>query len=196
MTLLTANLQITSTGTDEPVTLAEFKRQLRIPLTDVSDDTHLADILKSARRMVELDARRSFINKTIKLYLDEFPTGDGDIPLAYPPARGITSISYTNSTGGTSTVSTSVYELDSNNLPGYIRLQYDQTWPTSRKIQNAITITFTAGTTTSTGVDPVAKHAIKVKATDLYCNRGSQGAPNTMAYEELIGCLRWGSYPK
>lgn len=193
MPILERTLELSSESTGEPVTLDEAKQHLRIVSND--ENTEIKALIKTARRMVEADARRSYTRKTYKLRLREFPTED-HIQLEKPTVSSISSISYVNSTGGTSTLSTGVYELDARELPGFVRLRYDQEWPSTRDIQNAVTITFLTGSTIPQTDTPwEAKHAIKLLVDDMYCNRGTGcGCTGTPAYDRLIGMLRWGDY--
>lgn len=193
MPILERTLELSSESTGEPITIEEAKSWLRVVTND--ENTDIKGLIKVARKMVEDDARRAYVRKTYKLRLREFPTEDF-IQLERPAVSSISSISYVNSTGGTSTLSTSVYELDANELPGYVRLKYDQEWPSTRDIQNAVTITFLAGSTAPQADTPIAaKQAIKLLIDDMYCNRGTGcGCTGTPAYDRLIGMLRWGDY--
>ena len=192
MAITDRTLELVSETTGvEPVTLAEMKSHLRVVTT--GDNDYISELIKVARRQVETDARRKYVKSTFALRLGEFPTCD-EIMLENPTVASISSITYTNSTGGTSTLSTSTYELDKHEAPGHARLKYGQSWPATRVIQNAVTVNFISGSTSASDTPVEAKHAIKLLVADMYCDRGSDGTASNRAYNDLIGMFRWGDY--
>lgn len=126
----------------EPVTLAQAKRQLREDGTD--EDTFITSLIPVARQYVETYCGQQLVTATFEQKLDHFPCGNR-ICLNWPPLIGTPVITYIDTAGDTQTLSTSVYEVNTRSLPGYIKLAYNQYWPITRCQQDAVTITFTAG---------------------------------------------------
>ena len=134
----------------EPVTLAQAKRQCREDGTD--EDTFITSLIPVARQYVETYCNQQLVAATFEQKLDHFPCGNR-ICLNWPPLIGTPVITYIDTDGTTQTLSTSVYEVNTRSLPGYIKLAYNQFWPTTRCQQDAVTITFTAGFATPFTVD-------------------------------------------
>ena len=128
------NLTLITPPAVEPVTLAEAKEHLRVVSDD--EDTMIEGLIVAARQMVEsgeswsLD--RSLITTTWRLSLDEFDNTSAVIELPRPPAIAITSLTYTNSTGTTTTLSGSGYSLDAYSTPGRLVPAYGLQWPSVR----------------------------------------------------------------
>lgn len=135
----------------EPVTLTEAKLQTR--RTHVTtDDDYLEDIcIPAARDRAEQETGRSLVTATWRMVLDRFPSCLY-IELPKPPLRTVDSITYVDENGVTQTLSTSLYTVDAPVGPtcarGRILLNYDESWPSTRYQQNAVTIEFTVGYTT------------------------------------------------
>ena len=191
MPILNSPYSLVTDSTADPVTLAEAKSHLRV--TSTGDNDYITDLISVARRQVETDSRRALFTQTWDRWLDCFP--NDEIELASPNVASISAITYTATTGNTATVSTSVYSLDAANLPGYARLQYNQSWPTDvRTINKSVKVRFIAGSTATSAVEVEAKHAIKLLVADMYECRGSSIGETPDAYWNLIGMLRWGDY--
>lgn len=146
----------TTPPVDEPVTLAEVKKQLRIDTT-VEDSLHESWIT-IAREYCEMRTGRQFIDATWKEYFDGFSS---EMRLARPPLSSITSITYVDDAGDTQTLDSSVYQFDTISEPGRIKLADQQSWPSTRADYNAVIVTFVAGYgTAASDVPPGYRHAI------------------------------------
>lgn len=161
----------------EPVSVSEFKTHARIDHSD--EDTLITAYLVAARQWSETWLRRSLITQTWVARYDGFPAR---IVLPYAPLQSVTSIQYVDASGNTQTASTALYVVDTYRHPGEVYLAYDQTWPTTRDEQNAVTITYVAGY----GDDPddvpeAIRHAIKLIAGHLYEMREPVVAGQTVA---------------
>lgn len=136
-------LRRTVEPTVEPLSDAEALRHLR--LTEASDLEDAQGSLAVARARVEDWTERALLLQTWTLKLDSFWSGDLELPR--PPLSSVTSIVYATDSGtATSTVATTVYEVDASSEPGRVRLKPGQVWPTDIYDRaNAVTITFVAG---------------------------------------------------
>jgi len=139
-------------------------------------------ILTAAIETAEAHTKRALVRKQAKWYANSFPAGDIVFD-DYNPVRDVSSISYKNSTGVATTLSTADYNLDYVGDTLRIYPAYSTSWPDTYDYTDArdnVTITFTAGynstnaTQGSTGDVPERiKAAIKIIAADLYENRES-----------------------
>lgn len=127
----------------EPITVAEVKAHLRI--SDQYEDSLIAGLITAARKSVEQITRRSLINQTWRLYLDDFPA-DIYINLPYPPLVSVTHVKYYDQDGQFVTLNTADYQVDDKATPGSIVLTELGNWPTTELDKvNAVEVEFVAG---------------------------------------------------
>jgi uncharacterized phiE125 gp8 family phage protein len=125
---------------EEPVTLAEVKTALRIDGTDY--DAILTPLIKTARQIGEKITGRDFVNKTWKLYLDQFPCDQ--IEVKKSKLQSITSISYYISDVLTLLSSTVYYKTEDSNYSS-IYLVEGQSYPSTDSRKQAVEILFVSG---------------------------------------------------
>lgn len=171
--------------TEQPVTLTDVKRQVRVDIHD--DNDYLQDLVKRAVGWCENYTRRAFITQTWELKCDEWwderyasasrfaswrTRTERAIFIPRPPLIAVSSITYLDLDGNTDTVASSVYRVDSSSEPGRITLDYNQTWPSDlRMVSNPITITHTAGYGARAAVPDEIKQAILMLVGHWYENR-------------------------
>jgi uncharacterized phiE125 gp8 family phage protein len=127
----------------EPVSVGEVKSHLRV--TDSDEDLLIAGLITSARMLVEQYTRRTLINKTWRLYRDDFPYITS-IELPYPPLVSVSHVKYYDQDGALQTLPTTEYQTDNRSTPGLIALTEDGAWPlTEGDKVNAVEIEFIAG---------------------------------------------------
>ena len=131
----------------EPLTLADAKGHLRVDVAD--EDGLIDDLIRAAREYVESFTHRALITQTWDDKRDGFPCWFAPIDLPKPPTSSVTSISYIDTNGTTQTWSSSLYTTD---LPaGPLALMarvtpvYQQIYPVTRDIVNAVAVRFVAG---------------------------------------------------
>ncbi len=169
------------------VSLNEVKTNLRIDLSNTSEDTLITNLILAATNYFELKTGRDLINKTYATYLDNFPgNSSGYAPLMYgnnyncaiklkkSRVQSITSIKYLVDDIEVTYASSNYYfTKEADNFP-QIFLKQDSSWPSDldNKAQ-AVTITFVAGFGTSGSNVPYSiQQAILQLVTYLYENRG------------------------
>lgn len=179
----------------EPVSLEEAKANSRI-VSD-ADDELIRRLIKVARTQFEEETGRQCCRATWQLKLDEFPNGGEFIELPRPPLVSVSSITYTDTTGVSQTVSPSYYAVSTAWEPGRIRLTYGYSWPATRDVKEAVTITYLAGYATAAEVPENWRHAILMLASDIYENdaaniviQGGEFAPSR-AWQSLVNSSRW-----
>lgn len=94
---------------------------------------------------------RALITQTWELYLDQFPrvdrlNDDARITLPLPPLQSVDEITYTDGDGATQTLASSKYTVGENgDGDAFIVPAYDESWPSTRAVPNAVKVTFSAG---------------------------------------------------
>lgn len=183
-------------ATSEPVTLAELKRQVRVINTD--HDADLAYLGVAARELVEHDTERCFMQRTLRGYLDRFPTlGAVEVPVC--PVTAITSIQYYDADGEQQTLSADVYHVDAvdTDRPARVILADLQQWPqTEDRRPSAVWFTMTAGYASAAAVPFTAKQAIRLLVGHWFENResvlvGTVSKEIEHGYTALVNMLRW-----
>ena len=181
------NLTETVAPTVEPLSTAEAKTHLRVDHSE--EDGLIDDYVEAARRQVELFTRRALVNTTFTLKLDAFPV---EIRTPRSPLSSVTSITHIDCDGNSQTVASSVYDVDTDTEPGRIFLKFDQSWPDTRTINNAVTVTFVAGFgSAASSVPESLRSAVRLLAAHYYEQRepvvvGTITAKIPMSVESLL----------
>jgi uncharacterized phiE125 gp8 family phage protein len=179
--------------TFEPITLEEAKLHLRV--TDDSEDEAINNLIQFARELVEADTSSAVCSSTWTYKLDDWPTGNA-IELPLRPIQSVSSITYLDTAGATQTWSSSNYTLDTGRVTPAIFLAYLAEWPTIRPIENAVTVTVTAGYATAAAVPQVFKQLVLLAMSREYGDReGVMQRTEAMGYERLLLRVMRSSYP-
>jgi len=141
---------------EEPVTLVEAKLHLRVDCSD--DDAYITTLIKAATKHAERFQRRSYITQTLELRLDRFPRYL--IELQRPPVSAVVTVKYIDSAGTLQTLSSSLYTTDFNSYMPRLVPAFNQIWPTTRHVIDAVTIEYTAGYGAAATVPETIKQAI------------------------------------
>lgn len=175
-------LSLVTAPQDEPVSVAEAKDHLRISHTQ--EDAQIAALIAGARMFCEAFTQRAFITQTwAAKYDDGFPCN----PIRLPKAPLLSStppvVTYVDSNGDSQTWSTSYYTVDYYSGPhadrGRIRLNYGQSYPTTRSIEHAVTIQFVCGYGDASTVPEMIKHCIREHVRAAY-GRGVEDVQATL----------------
>ena len=177
-------LKIKTEPAKEPVTLAEAKSHLRVEITD--DDTLINSLIKAARRHVENVCSRALITQTWYLYLDAFPASGKEIKIPLPPLGSIVNIAYIDTDGVTQTLAASKYTVDAKSEPARVKEAYNETWPDTREIINAVTVEFTCGYgADETSIPEPIRQAMLMLIGHWYENRELVVVTGNMAPKEI-----------
>lgn len=152
---------------EEPITLIEAKAHLRVECD--ADDAYIATLIKVARQHAERFQRRSYITQTLELRLDYFPQFLIELPR--PPSISVTSIKYIDSGGDLQTLDSSKYTADFNSYKARIVPAFNEIWPTTRQVIDAVTIEYVAGYGAAADVLETIKQAILLLISVWYENR-------------------------
>ncbi|PBB94965.1 head-tail connector protein [Mesorhizobium sp. WSM3862] len=169
---------VTTPAANEPVSLVEAKRQVRIDFED--DDEYLTDLISVARSHAEKYCNVYLAPQTVAAKADDW-CDFRHLPVG--PAQSVTSIAYVDSTGNPQTLAGTVYELRND----AIVLKYGQNWPAIHP-GSLITLTVAVGTA---DVQPAIKHAILVRVADLYESRESQDDSKWTTFDSLLSNHRY-----
>jgi uncharacterized phiE125 gp8 family phage protein len=135
----------------EPLTVEEAKVQCEIDADITDRDELLARYIKAAREHAEEYTRRTFVESTWRLTAKAWPydlvedyCGDYGIVLPKGPILGIVEISYLNSEGTRTYLTTDDWLLEEDEPPRILPA-YNTTWPSARYVSGSIEITYRAG---------------------------------------------------
>lgn len=157
---------------------------------DASDeDTYIGALIKAAIEWCERFTKRSFVQTTWQLQLDQFATL---IELPRPPLISVDQVDYVDTSGVSQTLASSVYQVDTKAEPGRLCEAYGQTWPTTRDQIAAVTITYKAGYgATAASVPDAIVHAVKLLVAHWFESRepvitGTIVTPVPLTVERLL----------
>lgn len=159
-----------------PVTVAEFREQLRLPCLNQEDDDYLKNILAAATKFAEKYTHLTFIDTGYLTYRTGFTANCYSaecFELRKAPFSSLTSIQYLVADTLT-IVASSVYYVTASNDYSSVFLKDGETWPTDAdiRLQN-IQIKFVAGYGASPDDVPEdIKMAIMQHGVAIYENRG------------------------
>ena len=179
--------------TQEPITLAEAKKQCELSPSDTAHDDHLRELITAAREQWEHDTDSCCLAQTLYVHTDEF---DDEICLPKRPITSITSIQYYDLTNTLQTLASSVYSL--NPTERELEIAYLQVWPPTIDRWDAVKITYVAGYATPADVPSIHKSAIKLLIGHYFENRDmmmSEALQSMKAYESLVMRYMRSCYP-
>jgi uncharacterized phiE125 gp8 family phage protein len=173
--------------THEPVSLEQIRTDRRV--TDESEESYMMLLNAAARSYVEGATTRQLVDATYVFTLDTFPT---EIRLPRPPLDSVTSVQYIDTDGATQTLAASVYTVLTDDLQeGRITLAYDQTWPTTRDVPNAVTVTFVAGYGTEADVPATFKKSILLLVGEMFEQRETIVTSGVVKQVPTLDRLLW-----
>lgn len=152
------------------VSVDDMKKHMNIFHDD--DDVLIGTMILSATSLIDGKngiTGRSIGSQTWELYLDEFPSGNDDILIPLAPLQSISSIMYRDAITNTNkTLSDAEYSVDNVSEPA--RVSALTAWPNTKKINNAVKITFISG---YVDIPSALKHAVKLLVAHFYTNRSN-----------------------
>lgn len=152
----------------EPVSLALFKQHARANEATIDDEAALL-YLASARRWLERETGRAFINQTWRQTIDEPPSCAGAILLTKAPLVSVTAVTSYSPTDVPTVMSGGSYFVNTTSEPARIELHDGVSWPTGIRLYSGITVDYIAGYgTTDTDVPEDLRHAILLLAGHWY----------------------------
>lgn len=169
-----------------PVSLTEVKAHCRVGDTD--DDAVLTALLNAATD--HLDGPDGLVGKCMvsQTWCQRLSAFGDRMRLTVGPVASVASITYYDADNVQQTLSTSVYQLSRDRCGHYVSLKSDQTWPTTYKRDDAVSVTFVAGVAADDVPDSL-KAAVLMLVSHWDDNRdGSTEIPSSVKY--LVGLRR------
>ena len=177
-------LKLITDSTAEPVSVADLKLFMRLSTVSTTEDALLAALEKAARKHAENFTRRPCMPQTFQLVMDGFPGSEIILPRA--PLSSTASdvvITYLDAVSANSTsLSTSVYGVDTLAEPPRVFLLDGQDWPDHYTQRNAVTVQFVAGYPLDSSSAPAPPEGItnwiKMRVSQMYEYREPMQAGN------------------
>ena len=160
-------LALSTPPAETPLSLAEIKTHLRVVST--AEDDLIRGLLAAAVDYVERFTRRQLVTATYTWTLETFPSEEFVVPR--PPLQSVSSIQYVDTGGETQTLSTDDYTVVTSTLPGRIYPAYGVSWPSTREVPEAVTVTYVAGFGDAGDVPEMLKTAIRLLVAHWYEHR-------------------------
>lgn len=172
---------ITSPDSDDLVVTLAYVRDQHLRITNgTAEDTRITQAIKAATGQAEHFMQRALLPQTWALVLDRFPCWEMLIPR--PPLMEVTSIVYVDDDGVEQTRAASLYHVVRQVGPkarrSTIEPVYGETWPSTRRQRDAVTVTYRAGYVETVGASPEVvnvpeeiKEGIAMRASEFYKQR-------------------------
>lgn len=172
----------------EPLSLAEAKKQVEVADAIADHDAHLASLVRAARETSETYCKRAWHTQTWRLALDRFP--DWTILVPRPPLISVSSITYIDDDGVQQTLAAGLYRVAVKGRPGRITPAYNEVWPVTRAVSEAVVITYVAGYGANPGDEPSrVKQAVALTVGNWFANR--EGVVTGTISSELPQSAKW-----
>jgi uncharacterized phiE125 gp8 family phage protein len=191
--------------TEQVLTTSDLMQQLSL-LDDANND-YLNTLLDRATEAAENECQRAFLPQQWRLTLDEFCCNTIRLPrapLLYnpegSPARDI-EITYTDENGTEQNLDSELFIVAADSQPARIEPAYNTSWPATRRIPEAVAITYWSGYgEAATDVPKRARQAVAVIVAEWYKNReytmtGASVASLPLSAKWLLDGLKLGVQP-
>lgn len=173
----------------EPVSLELAKLHLKVETDANDDDPLITGWVTGSRQECEQYTRRAFITQTWRATWDRWPA-DGVLLPPRPKFIAVTSLTYVDTAGVTTALTTADYQLDADSEPARICPAYGTTWPTNRGDLASIRLTYTAGYgATAASVPQSIIDAMKLLLT--YRHEHRMAVSEGIKIEELPMAVKW-----
>ena len=157
--------------------VADSSLGAQAPAINTTVDRLLTILIASARFTAENLLKRYLITQTVDVYLDGF---SNDTIL--PRYQSITSITYTNSSGNTTTLSTDYYSVDASNT-GRLILNNGYQWPETLDQENSVKIRLVVGYgSNQSDIPECVRHWMLMRIKQAYDNRDAVSVTNTIEF--------------
>lgn len=193
-------LEVVTPPASTPVTLEELKAHLRI-VDDTNDDVLLRQLISSGVEWAERYLRRAIITQTRRVTRDRFPmVCDSDsprnpaIPLPGGKVQGTPTVSYVDTAGVTQSLTGCLLRGRGHDAIAELLPPYGTSWPATRDVPGAVTVTYDVGYGLSADVPQEIKRGVLLHAAWHYQHRetvlGGSATVNLAALEALLADYR------
>jgi uncharacterized phiE125 gp8 family phage protein len=174
-------LSIVEEPAEEPLSLEEAKRHLRVDHTD--EDPDIMRAIRSARRAAEKETGLRFVEQTFKLTLPHWPCGqpwpgwENAVALPVEPVALVEEVRYYDFAGTLTTMPDDGYQTFLDHSPPLIAPAPQSWWPTLQPGRMApIEVEFVAGTAATVVPDELVQ-MMKLLVAYWYEHRGDSTDP-------------------
>lgn len=162
-------ISVSTKASHYPITLEEAKEHLRV--TDSNSDSYIQGLIAAVTEQVEAHTGRTLVTTQYTWKMDSFPNCEY-LYVPKCPLQAVSSITYIDTDESTDTWGSTYYGVDSVRIPARIYPAYQEMWPITLGIPNAVTVTYTAGHSSHHGGIPEGiKHAMKFLVGHYWMNR-------------------------
>lgn len=172
-------IKVITPPTEEPITLAEAKANLRVVFDD--EDADITRMIRAARQMAEERLNRALMPQVLAFAADEFC---GPLRVPRPPLRQLNSITYIDADGLPQTMSGTVYVLDDFVEPPMITPAYGVSWPATRAQARAVVVQYQAGYADAASVPEPIRQWMLLAIGAMYENRAGVSEVETYSLPE------------
>ena len=177
---------------EEPVSLAEAKRDMRLDDDFTEHDLLIEGLITAARERYENICNRAFIRQQWQIVEWRFPAARKTILLPLSPLISVDKIAYQDPDGDWHELEEEDYQVDMSEPPKIFPVL---SWPITKSVLNAVKLTFTAGYGSAIDVPESIKNAIRLYCKAQYeasfqASSGSEYERRMAAAMELISTYR------
>jgi uncharacterized phiE125 gp8 family phage protein len=177
-----AGVRVSVASTFDAISRSELADHLKLSEPEAEADV-LDAVIQAAQIWLEHELGRSILSKTYYYTREAFPPGRRDMLLPWPDLVSVTSIAYTDTAGDPQTLSSTLYDVDTNAHTGRVRPVYSESWPSTRSsTMDAVRVTYVAGYASASAIPAPIKQAIKMLAADLWYSRENSTGANGPRY--------------
>lgn len=133
--------RVISESTTEPISVADAKLNMRV--TSSAEDSRIAGLITTARRLCEQELDLSLVEKTLEIAQRRLDWCGIELPAG--PVRSIVSVTYVNTDGDDTSLATDQYRISPYAEPTLLVPAYDVTWPDVRCDLDSVRIRYTVG---------------------------------------------------
>lgn len=170
-------IKVITPPTEEPLTLADAKANLRVIGPD--DDADITRMIRAARQMVEERLNRALMPQVLAFGADGFC---GALRVPRPPMRGLDSITYIDSDGTPQPLTD--YLVDGFADPPLISAAPGASWPTTRAQSGAVVVQYQAGYADAASVPEPIRQWMLLAIGAFYEHRTAIATEQTYALPE------------
>ena len=169
-------IKVITPPTEEPITLAEAKANLRVVFDD--EDADISRMIRAARQMAEERLNRALMPQVLAFGAEGFC---GALRVPRPPLRQLDSITYIDSDGTAQVLPGAGYVVDGFADPPLISAAYNTPWPSTRAQSSAVVVQYQAGYADAASVPEPIRQWMFLAINAFYENRSMINEAQTYA---------------
>jgi uncharacterized phiE125 gp8 family phage protein len=147
--------ELVTAATGVVVSVDEAKDRLRRSQDPTIEDQQIEELIKAGTAYLEADCRLSLLTQTRRIWYDAVPC-DQMFLLDRGPVQTLSSVKLYDTADASTTLSSTVYQLDAISAPARVVLRDGQSWNSSTSLRrvNAVALEYVAGYGTAASTVP------------------------------------------